>query len=193
MFRAAKPLLWEIVEIVLIALAIILPIRYFLAQPFSVRGQSMEPNFFDGDYLIIDQISYRFREPKRGEVLVFRANENGATYYIKRLIGLPGETVIIENGDVEILNQSSGQQFLLNEHYLAANVSTGGDLRVTLGLGEYFVLGDNRASSYDSRRWGALERNQIVGRAWLRPWPISPQFVIESPMYSKYQTQNVRY
>jgi signal peptidase I len=183
MFRTLKYLFWETVEVVLIALAIILPIRYFLMQPFFVRGQSMEPSFADGDYLIVDEISYRFRDPQRGEVVVFRFPGNERDFYIKRVIGLPGETVEIKAGKVRIYNNNHPLGFVLNEPYLPSGIQTDGNVRVHLGNDEYFVLGDNRPFSYDSRRWGTLKRKDIIGRVWLRPWPIEPPFVFETPSY----------
>ena len=183
MFRALKAIFWETAEIILIALAIILPIRYFLVQPFFVRGQSMEPTFSDGDYLIIDEISYRFREPQRGEVIVFKFPDNPMDFYIKRAIGLPGETVEIKAGRVRIYNSGYPSGFALNESYLPANLQTDGDLRVRLGEDEYFVIGDNRRSSYDSRRWGTLQKREIIGRVWIRPWPPAQPFLFEAPQY----------
>lgn len=183
MLRALKPLLLETLEVVLIAMVIILPIRYFLVQPFFVRGQSMEPTFHDGDYLVIDEISYRFREPQRGEVVVFRFPGNPLDHYIKRLIGLPSETVQIQAGQVRISNAANPAGFILREDYLKPNMLTDGDLHVRLGPDEYFVLGDNRVASYDSRRWGVLEAGKISGRVWIRPWPIGQQFLIGAPNY----------
>jgi signal peptidase I len=181
--RAIKAIFWETIEIVLIAMAIILPIRYFLVQPFFVRGQSMEPAFHDGDYLVVDAISYRFREPERGEVVVLRTPDDLRDYYIKRLIGLPGEIVDIRNGRVKIYSPSHPAGFILNEPYLHPDMLTGGNVRRVLGEDEYFVLGDNREASHDSRNWGTLKRGDIIGRVWIRPWPIGDQFLIEAPTY----------
>jgi signal peptidase I len=94
----------ELVQVLLISLAIVLPVRYFLVQPFSVKGASMEPNFYEREYLIIDALSYRLRHPVRGEIVVFRPPNDRHDYYIKRVIGLPGETVEIMNGKVKIYN-----------------------------------------------------------------------------------------
>ncbi len=174
--------IWEIGKIVLIALLIVIPIRYFLFEPFFVRGASMEPNFQSGDYLIVDRISYRFREPQRGEVIVFRHPHNPAQRHIKRIIGLPGETVEIENGKVIIFSNSKDQ--VLNElNYLSFGIQTPGDIRVFLDEDQYFVLGDNRVASADSRRWGPLVQEYIVGRVFFRPWPITAFAKIEAPTY----------
>jgi len=174
---------WEIAKIVIIALIIVVPIRYLIFQPFFVKGQSMEPNFEDGDYLIIDELTYKFRNPQRGEVVVFKYPNDPSQRYIKRIIGLPGEVIEIENGDVIIYNWE-GAQILEETDYLPSYVSTPGDVRVALDENEYFVLGDNRASSADSRRWGTLPRENIVGRALLRAWPFAALAKIEVPDYS---------
>jgi len=173
---------WEILKIVIIALAIVIPIRYFLFQPFFVRGQSMEPNFENGDYLIIDEISYRFSEPKRGEVVVFKYPNNPSQRYIKRIIGLPGETVEIKEGSVIIYRQDEGQ-VLDESSYLVSSVKTPGSLQFSLDGGEYFVLGDNRLLSFDSRRWGSLKRENIVGKVFVRAWPFTALAKIEAPSY----------
>jgi len=174
--------IWEITKIVIIALLIVVPIRYFIFQPFFVRGQSMEPNFENGDYLIIDEISYRFREPLRGEVVVFKYPQNPSQRYIKRIIGLPGETIEIENSKVIIFNRQ-GSQVLDESEYLSSFIQTPGKVQITLAENEYFVLGDNRISSADSRRWGPLPREDIVGRVFLRAWPFTALAKIAVPVY----------
>jgi len=165
--------IWEIAKIVIIALLIVIPIRYFIFQPFFVKGQSMEPTFENGDYLIIDEISYRFRVPQRGEVIVFKYPENPSQRYIKRIIGLPEETVEIKDGKVIIHNEQRPEGFTLDEPYLAPGQYTAGNLRIKLDPNEYFVLGDNRLQSSDSRRWGPVNRALITGRVFLRAWPIN--------------------
>ena len=177
--------LFEVVKITVITLAIILPVRYFLMQPFFVKGQSMEPNFDDGQYLIIDELSYRLSEPARGEVVVFRYPVDPAQYYIKRIIALPGETVEVADGRIKIINNEHPLGFVLDESkYLPAAISTYGNVKEVLGQDEYFVLGDNRAASYDSRRWGILPRKNITGRVWLRAWPPQAAKVFAAPEYS---------
>jgi len=165
---------WETAKIVLIALAIIIPIRYYLIQPFFVRGASMEPNFSNGQYLVIDELSYRFEDPARGDVIVFKYPLNPSNYFIKRIIGLPGEEVRIRDGQVFIYDTDSSQEVALDESsYLPGETFTLGQVSFSLGEQEYFVLGDNRQSSSDSRRWGALPQDDIVGRVWLRAWPFN--------------------
>lgn len=161
----------EVLETVLIALLIVIPIRYFIAQPFIVHGSSMEPNFYTSDYLIIDELSYHFRSPQRYEVIVFKAPNHPRQYYIKRIIGLPGETVEIKGGKVFVFNKNN-QPVELKEQFLPPSVQTAGNIHLTLDENHYFVLGDNRTVSYDSRNWGPLNKDLIIGRVWLRLWPI---------------------
>lgn len=161
----------DTIKIVLVALAIVIPIRYFLFQPFFVSGQSMEPNFKSGDYLIVDEISYRFKPIQRGEVVVFKFPQDSSQRFIKRVIGLPGETVEIKNNKITI---SKGEKVeVLSEKYLSSSDQTLGDIKIVLGENEYFVMGDNRRFSYDSRRFGPLPSNKIIGRVFLRLWPIN--------------------
>lgn len=172
LLKTAGSFLWELIKIFLLAMVIILPIRYFLVQPFFVRGASMEPNFLDGEYLVVDELSYQFREPERGEVIVFRFPGDTSQFFIKRIIGLPRETARIEDGQVIISNKEHPEGVLLNEaEYLPEDLRTGGQVTITLGDNEYFVLGDNRSASSDSRSWGPLTEEAIVGRAWLRAFP----------------------
>ena len=168
--------IFEIVKVVLISLAIILPVRMFLVQPFYVEGASMEPNFYDKEYLIIDELSYRFHAPARGEVVVFRNPDNNKQYYIKRVIGLPGETVEILNGKVSI----NGKE--LNETYID-NLSGQSFAQLTVGQDEYFVLGDNRPVSRDSRVFQALPKKLIIGRVWFRGWPVDRISTFNLPEY----------
>lgn len=168
--------IWEFLKIVIVSLLIILPIRYFIIQPFYVKGASMEPNFHDREYLIIDEISYRFNEPERGQVIVFRYPNNPQEYFIKRIIGLPGDTIEMIDGKIIIRNENNSDGFQLNENkYLSDSVKTYAidEQPVVLGDNEYFVLGDNRYASKDSRTFGALNRSYITGKVLLRAWPFS--------------------
>jgi len=172
----------ELVEIVVISLAIILPIRYFLIQPFYVKGASMEPTFDDHEYLIIDELSYRFRAPVRGEVVVFRYPLDPRQYFIKRIVGLPGETIRVSDSKIVIVNAEHPDGFALDETgYLSADTITHGDRTVVLGADEYFVLGDNRTASLDSRTFGPLPAKHIVGRVWIRGWPLDRAAVFSAP------------
>lgn len=168
--------IFETAKVIVIALAIVVPIRYFLFQPFVVDGESMRPSFESGDYLIVDQISYRFREPERGEVIVFRSPSNYSQRLIKRIIGLPGEQVEVNEGEVKI------EGVLLEEDYLI-ELNTEGEIEILLGRDEYFVMGDNRNFSYDSRRFGLVEERSITGRVVLRLFPFSSFSKITLPSY----------
>lgn len=171
---------WELLKAFILAMVIIVPIRYFLVQPFFVRGASMEPNFHDSEYLIIDQLSYRLREPKRGEVIVFRYPQDPTQFFIKRIVGLPGETVRIVDGRVLVTNAVDTATVQLDESpYLSSDVRTGGQINIHLNEKEYFVLGDNREASSDSRSWGSVSKNAIMGRAWIRAWPLSRASIFE--------------
>lgn len=182
--------IWEVIKVFFWALVIIVPIRVFLFQPFFVQGASMEPNFEDGDYLIVNELGYKrtslnilkkniftvdsFKELSRLDVVVFRYPQNPKQFFIKRIIGLPGERVKIENGKVMIFNGQNPNGFLLNESgFLPDDLMTNGNIDVTLGEGKYYVLGDNRQFSHDSRAWGSLPKEDIVGKVLLRAWPVT--------------------
>ena len=164
---------WEVLEVVLVAVVTVFLIRTYLMQPFLVSGASMEPNFGTGHYLIIDEVTYRFREPERGEVIVFRYPSNPSTYYIKRIVGLPGETITVQSGAVAIINHEFPRGLTLKEDYLLPGVKTSGNISKKLGDTEYFVLGDNRNYSFDSRSWGPLDKKYVIGIARLRLLPIT--------------------
>jgi len=164
--------IWGILKIFLVSLAIVLPVRYFIAQPFIVRGASMEPTFEDREYLVIDELSYYLRSPKRGEVIVFRYPRDTTQFFIKRIVGLPGDTVTIRDGRIAIANPQYPEGFTLPESYLDPPRPTRPDVTVTLGEDEYFLLGDNRDFSSDSRIWGPLKDRLIIGRVVFRAWPI---------------------
>ena len=176
-------LILDLGKIFLLGLMVVLGTRLFIFQPFVVSGSSMEPNFRQGDYLIIDEITYRFREPERGEVIVLRFPQDPSQFFIKRVIGLPGEKVVIANNKVKV-TQEAGKTTTLSEEYLLPGTLTPGSEAITLDQGEYFVLGDNRVASSDSRSWGILKRKNIVGKAWLKLFPIAHAALIPQPDYS---------
>lgn len=160
----------ELITFVVLAIIIVVPIRLFVAQPFVVEGESMYPTFDSGDYLIVDQLSYRLAEPKRGDVVVFRYPNDESVFYIKRLIGLPGETVHVEQG-VTRITKVDGTEITLDESYVVSEDATY-TLERTLGEDQFFVMGDNRPKSSDSRTWGALPKRDIMGRAFIRLLPV---------------------
>ena len=167
--------IFELVKIVVISLVIIVPIRYFLIQPFYVKGASMEPNFYEHEYLIINEIVYRLSEPKRGDIIVFRYPKNPQEYFIKRVIGLPGETIELKEGAIYIKSKEERQGQILREPYLEEGVKTYSlkESVVSLDENEYYVLGDNRNLSKDSRTFGPVNKGFVVGRVMLRGWPFN--------------------
>lgn len=177
----------EVIKIVILAGVTIGLVRYFLFKPFYVKGHSMEPSFYERDYLIIDEISYRFKEPQRGEVVVFNSPVND-DYYLKRIIALPGERIKIADKKVIIYNDQYPRGVLLEEEYLEEE--TQGEISMTLGDNQYFVLGDNRDASYDSRRFGAVSIDEIVGKVWLRGWPFNRVSTFTHPEYNFISTTN---
>ena len=169
-FRKAT---FEFLKYCLIAAIVVVPIRMWVAQPFLVSGSSMVPSFEHGEYLIVDEFSYHFTEPQRGEVIIFRYPNDPSKFFIKRIVGLPEEKMEIKNGKAIIFNQQFPEGIALDEGYVIQNGNYSmDDLSVTLGADEYFVMGDNRPMSSDSRIWGTLSRDLIVGRAWIRLWPL---------------------
>lgn len=161
----------EVIKFVLIAVFVVLPIRLYIAQPFIVSGSSMDPTFLNGEYLIVDEISYRFEDPQRGDVIVFRFPQDTSKFFIKRIIGLPGETVVLDGTTARIENDAHPEGFALDEAYLVNNSRN--SLRITLADDEYFVMGDNRPASSDSRIWGPLSKDHIIGRALVRLLPVN--------------------
>lgn len=164
---------WEVAEVILIAVVTVFFVRTFLMQPFLVSGASMEPNFTTGNYLLIDEVTYRLRAPERGEVVVFKYPNDPSVYYIKRIIGLPGEHVVVKNGEVKIINTEHPDGMTMDETYLDTSLRTLGNIDYTLDSNDYFVMGDNRGFSYDSRSWGPLPKDNIIGIVRLRLFPIN--------------------
>jgi len=173
----------EIFEIAVIAIAAVFLVRTFLVQPFLVSGTSMSPNFSNGDYVLVDELTYRIRQPERGEVVVFHDPEDYGTYFIKRIIGLPGERVAIASGTVTVYNAGHPNGFALDETYLPQGLVTSGDETYTLSSSTYLLLGDNRPASYDSRSWGPLPAKNIVGLVRIRLWPLDAITAFAAPKY----------
>jgi signal peptidase I len=181
--KAVGSFIWELAKVFIVALLIIIPLRVFVAEPFIVSGSSMVPNFHNKEYLIIDKVSYRYREPRRDEVIVFKYPKDTTQYFIKRIIGLPGEKVKVDRGRVTVFNAEHPSGFVLDEPYIGNQAITFGSSEpVTLGTNEYFVLGDNRLASSDSRVWGILPKNDIVGKVWVRVFPIGNFGFIKTPL-----------
>lgn len=177
--------IFEIFETVAIAAAAVFLIRTFIAQPFLVSGSSMEPAFNNGNYLLVDELTYRFREPARGEVVVFRYPADPSSYFIKRIIGLPGETVEIKDNKITIYSDERPEGFVINESYLPPSQRAADNTVVKLEADQYFVMGDNRTQSFDSRRWGPLKAENIIGLARLRLWPLDEVTAFAAPQYGQ--------
>jgi len=161
---------WDLLKFAVIALAIVIPIRMWIAQPFVVSGESMLPTFHNGEYLIVDEISYILGNVKRGDVVVFRYPGDTKRFFIKRIIGLPNEKISINNNEVTITNKDHPNGFKMTEPYINEKVYTGSEYETKDG--EYFVMGDNRNRSSDSRYWGILPDKLLIGRAFLRLLPV---------------------
>lgn len=164
-----KESVWDIIKFMVLALIIVIPIRMFVAQPFLVNGRSMDPTLKNHDYLIVDELSYFLREPRRGEVIIFRYPLDHKQHFVKRLIGLPGDTIRIINGTVTIITKE-GKTLELEDTYVV-NHSYESLVDIVVPEGQLFVMGDNRAESYDSRSWRFLPRELATGRALLRLYP----------------------
>jgi signal peptidase I len=161
----------ELVKLVVIAVVIVIPFRLFIAQPFIVDGASMDPTFENSQYLIVDELTYHFNTPQRGSVLIFKYPRDPKKFFIKRVIGLPNEQVVINNGQVTIINNENPNGLKLNEPYVVYKKEDSHSVK--LGENEYFVMGDNRAGSSDSRYWGPVPEKNIVGRPIFRVWPLN--------------------
>lgn len=176
--------IWETAKVVIVALLIILPVRYYLIQPFFVKGQSMFPNFHDQEYILVDKWTYRTAKPQRGDVIVFRAPNDPQDFFIKRILGLPGERIVIRTNEVRIFNDEFPNGFTVNERvYLPESHITAGSIDRVLEEEEYFVLGDNREHSSDSRAFGPIARESFSGIAWLRLWPLDRIGFIDRTVY----------
>ncbi len=180
----------DVIETIVVAAAIFVVVYLFLLQPHQVKGTSMEPNFHDGEYILTDKISYRFGEPKRGDVVVFKAPTNPDVDFIKRIVALPGERLKIKNNNIVIFNNEHPKGFTLSEPFEVMEPIAGGshikeDKVVEVPAGNYFVFGDNRTHSFDSREWGPLPKKSIVGKAWLRYWPLSKISIIRGVSFTE--------
>ncbi|PIZ56605.1 signal peptidase I [bacterium (Candidatus Torokbacteria) CG_4_10_14_0_2_um_filter_35_8] len=182
-FKPTLLFFWETIKVLIISFAIIIPIRYFVLQPFMVQGSSMEPSFHNGEYLLVNEIEYRFYEPARGDVIILRYPRDPSQYYIKRIIGLPNEKIQLVNEQIIIYNEEFPAGIELDEPYLPDNIDTPGKIDVTLGKDEYFVMGDNRSFSSDSRDWGNVKKDLIIGKTWIRCFPFKNFTIFSTPEY----------
>jgi len=175
----------ETLRFIVISLVLVFGIRYFIAQPFIVSGESMVPTFENGEYLIVDELSYRFEQPSRGDVIIMRYPLDTKKYFIKRIIGLPGETLSFEGTKITVTPANGENPIVLSEPYLQNEKNDYID--VTLSDHEYYVLGDNRPASSDSRRWGPLPEGDIIGRPLVRLFPLNR--ISWLPGEARYTTQ----
>lgn len=178
--------IWEMIKVVIISLAIIVPIRMFVVQPFIVDGASMEPNFHQGEYLVVDEISYRFADIKRGDVIIFHPPKNPQVYYIKRVIALPGEAIEFKQGKIIIYNDQHPDGSTLDEsNYLigAGSIITEKP-KFTLIDNQYYVVGDNRSNSLDSRSFGPIDDSEVRGKVLLRALPLERFSLFSAPEYN---------
>lgn len=174
---SVSALFLDLVETLVIGLSLFLVIYLFFMQPHQVSGQSMEPNLINNDYVLTDKVSYRVGTPKRGDVVVIHAPEAAncptgtGCDFIKRLIGLPGETIAVKDNGIFVNGKKLPEPYIPSDFQtLAGNYTKGRE--VVLGEDQYFVVGDNRLHSSDSRAWGPVARDGIVGRAFFRYWPV---------------------
>lgn len=162
---------YDLTKFLLIAALIVIPIRYFIMQPFVVSGTSMDPTFADKEYLIIDKLTYHLGKIHRGDVVVFHFPSKDERYLVKRLVGLPGDTVTLkQDGSLTIKNKNYPDGFTVDETYVVNKDQDA--LTITVPENKVLVLGDNRPVSYDSRAWGLLDETKLVGRVYLRLWPL---------------------
>jgi signal peptidase I len=181
--------LMEIIKVFVLAVVIIMPIRMFLFQPFFVQGASMEPNYHNGEYLLVNEFGYKhtdvgfsnnrffsiepFRELKRGDVVVFRYPKNPSQFFVKRVVGLPGERIVIEDQSITIYNDEYMIGMTLDESEYLQTMNLRGSYDQVLNEDEYYVLGDNRDHSHDSRSWGPLDKEYVIGKVFFRAWPLT--------------------
>lgn len=184
MLRRLGAFFLDILEVVVFAVGIFFFVYLLIMRPHKIKGQSMSPNYPDGEYLLTEKVTYYLRNPERGDIVVFTPPISNTDEFIKRVIATPGETIKVSNGHVYINGQ------LLEEDYLKSTVLTSGgdylaeDTDYTVPEGKYFVLGDNRPNSSDSRFWGPITKAEISGRAWIIYWPLSLSGVFPKPAYN---------
>ena len=167
----------DIFETIIVALAVFLLVYFFLIQPHRVQGDSMLPNFKHGELILTDKISFRIREPQIGDVIVFRAPQDSGKDFIKRIVGLPSETIELSRGQILVNGNAITESYLGTNSQTLSGAFLKEGTKVTIGDGEYFVLGDNRNHSSDSREWGTIKKSEIVGRAFIIYWP-PPSFAL---------------
>lgn len=173
----------ELLQVVIFAISVFLFVYLLVMQPHKIKGDSMEPNFHNGQYLLTDKISYRLGEPTRGDVVVFRAPPDYRDEFIKRIIALPGDKVKVEGGKIYVNNRLLEESYIPNDFVTRSAQFSQEGREITVPEGEFFVVGDNRDHSLDSRVFGTVEKQYITGRAWIIYWPLNEFGAIKSPTY----------
>lgn len=184
MFKRLGAFFLDVLEVIVFAVGIFFFIYLLIMRPHKISGQSMMPNFQDGEFLLTEKVTYYTRSPARGDVVVFMPPISTTDEFIKRVIALPGEKVMVRNGRVYINDK------LLPEYYIPEGVATSGgpflseNVEFTVPDGLYFVMGDNRPNSSDSRYWGPITKKVMTGRAWVSYWPLKTSGVVKNPSYN---------
>ncbi|MFC1613217.1 signal peptidase I [Patescibacteria group bacterium] len=182
--RSSISFIADLIKTVIISLAIILPVRYFVIQPFYVKGASMEPNFHENEYLIVNELVYRLKDPMRGDIIIFKNPRNQKEYFIKRILGLPNETIKIYDHKIQIYNSSHQDGIIIEEPYLSSDEITTGNEIIELKENQYYVMGDNRNKSLDSRNFGPIKKESIIGKVFLRGWPLDKVDLLKNHEYN---------
>lgn len=183
MLRRLSAFFLDIIQVIVFAVAIFLFVYLLILQPHKIKGDSMQPNFPDAEYLLTDKVTYRLEEPKRGDVIVFKAPTGNGDEFIKRIIGLPGETVSIMNGEIYIDGEVLEEPYLSDNIYTSSASFLSEGKEVFIPKESYLVFGDNRPRSSDSRVFGFITKEDITGRAWLVYWPFQNAGVIQKVDY----------
>lgn len=183
LLRRLGSFLLEIIQVLVFAISIFLFLYLLVLQPHKIKGESMEPNFHNNEYLLTDKLTYRFNAPRRGDVVVFKAPPDDSDEFIKRIIGLPGEEVYVQNGSIYANGEKIDEKYLPDSFYTRPGKFSTEGLHIVIPSDSYFVLGDNRDHSYDSRNFGLITKDKITGRAWFVYWPPSKAGVVQHPAY----------
>lgn len=182
-FNSVFRFFFDILESIVVALAIFVVVYLFLFQPHQVKGASMEPNFHDGEYILTNKFQYHFETPKRGDVIVFKSPQNPDIDYIKRVIGLPGDRVKLIDNHFYINGTKLEESYIAPELFTYNGQYLKDNMEVVIPQDYYFVAGDNRPRSSDSREWGPIERSSIIGKSQFRYWPFDRMGLIEGVSY----------
>lgn len=175
--------LFDILESIVVALAIFVVVYLFLFQPHQVKGASMDPNFHDGEYILTNKFQYHFDEPKRGDVIVFKSPQNPDIDYIKRIIGLPGDKVALRNNHFYVNSKELPESYIAPELFTYNGSYLREGMEILVPENHYFVVGDNRPRSSDSREWGPIEKSAIIGKSQFRYWPFDRMGIINRAQY----------